>query len=252
MTELNMPSNIPKRAFILAAGFGTRMRPYTDHVPKPMVEVAGRSLIWRSLDKLRAVGVREVVVNLHYLADVLKAHLKAYMTEYPEVTIHFSFEPEILETGGGVKNALHYFKDESFYVIAGDALWSDGAMSALERLARHWGAEVMDIITLMQPVDRMRLTSGVGDYDLLDNGLVRRSMDKSGAYMWTNIRLNSPRLYRDIEGHDFSFLQIMDACEAQGRFHALEHDGDWHHISTPKDLETVDAHFKKQGENGAA
>lgn len=252
MTELNMTTNIPKRAFILAAGFGTRMRPYTDHAPKPMVEVAGRSLIWRSLDKLREVGVCEVVVNLHYLADVLETHLKAYMMEHLEMTIHFSFEPEILETGGGVKNALHYFKGEPFYVIAGDALWSDGAVPALERLARHWDAETMDIITLMQPVDQMRLTSGVGDYDLLDNGLVRRSTDKSGAYMWTNIRLNSPRLYRDIDGHDFSFLQIMDACEAQGRFHALEHDGDWHHISTPKDLENVDAHFKKQGGNGAA
>lgn len=252
MVNINILQNMPKRAFILAAGFGTRMRPLTDNMPKPMVEVAGRSLIWRSMDKLRAAGVCEVVVNLHYLADVLEAHLKAYMVEYPEMVIYFSFEPKILETGGGVKNALHYFKDDPFYVIAGDALWSDGAASALERLARHWDTEAMDIITLMQPVDQMHLTSGVGDYDLLENGLVCRSMDKSGVHMWTNIRLNSPHIYRNIEGHDFSFLKIMDACEAQGRFHALEHDGDWHHISTPKDLKAVDDHFKKQDEDGAA
>ncbi|PCJ03176.1 MAG: nucleotidyl transferase [Alphaproteobacteria bacterium] len=244
--------NIPKRAFILAAGFGTRMRPLTDHMPKPMVEVAGRSLIWRSLDQLREAGVCEVVVNLHYLADILEEHLNLYMRDHPKMLIHISFEKDILETGGGIKNVLHYFKDEPFYVIAGDALWSDGIVPALERLARAWDAEVMDIITLMQPVERMSLTSGVGDYDMLENGLVHRSLNKMGAYMWTNIRLNAPSIYKNIEEEDFSFLKIMDSCEKEKRFYALEHDGDWHHISTPKDLETVDAYFRDQDKNGAA
>ncbi|MGH1377819.1 MAG: nucleotidyltransferase family protein [Alphaproteobacteria bacterium] len=243
---------IPKRAFILAAGFGTRMRPLTNKVPKPMVQVAGRSLIWRSLDKLRAAGVCEVVVNSHYLADVLKEHLEDYMSKYPDMVIHISFEPEILETGGGVKNALHYFEDEPFYVIAGDALWFDGELPVLERLARKWDGKLMDIITLMQPVDNMELTSGVGDYDLDNNGLVRRSKDKTGSHMWTNIRLNHPRIYNDTDLKDFSFLQVMDKCEARRRFYALEHDGEWHHISTPQDLNAVDAYLRKQDEDGAA
>lgn len=235
---------IPYKAFILAAGFGTRLRPHTLDKPKPMVEVAQRSLIWRTLDKLRASGITEIVVNAHYKPDILTQHMHDYMAQHKEMVIHLSPETDILDTGGGVKNALHYFGNEPFYVIAGDNLWTDGAVPALERLAAAWNPETMDIITLMQPIARMSLTKGVGDYDVHEDGRVARSHDKSGSYMWTNIRLNHPRIYGGIEDKAFSFLNIMDACEAQGRFFALEHDGDWHHISTPDDLNAVDAHFK--------
>ena len=236
---------VPKKAFILAAGLGTRMRPYTDHCPKPMVKVAGRSLIWRTLDRLGEAGVNEAVVNLHYMADILERHLSEYMQQNPDMVIHISREEEILDTGGGVKNALHYFKGVGLCVIAGDALWSDGAeLGALAHLAKHWDAEEMDIITLMQPLSRMELTGGIGDYDMNSSGLAQRSADKSGGYMWSNIRLNSPYIYEEVAADKFSFLEIMDKCERSGRLCALEHDGDWHHISTPKDLESVDAAFR--------
>ncbi len=238
--------NIPKRAFILAAGFGTRLRPYTDHCPKPMVKVAGRSLIWRSLDKLRASGIYEVVVNLHYMADILADHLREYMKTYPDMNIHLSYEDNILDTGGGIKNALHYFKGEPFYVIAGDALWEDGDIPALELLAKHWYTKKMDIITLLQPVNKMKLTKGIGDYDLLSDGMPRRSLDKTGAYMWSNIRINSPYIYDSMDSDAFSFLPIMDLCEKNNRLYALEHTGAWHHISTPEDLENVDKYFCEQ------
>ena len=234
------------KAFILAAGLGTRMRPYTDHCPKPMVMVAGRSLIWRMLDRLGDVGINEVVVNLHYMADILEVHLREYMVQNPDMVIHLSFEEGILDTGGGVKNALDYFDDDTpFYVIAGDALWEDDGVSALKILADNWDFNKMDILTLMQPIDKMKLTRGVGDYDLLDNGLVRRSHDKSGSYMWSNIRLNSKGIYKNIKEDSFSFLRIMDDCEKKDRLYALEYQGDWHHISTPKDLEAVNKAFNE-------
>ncbi len=228
------------KAFILAAGLGTRMRPLTDHCPKPMVEIAGRSLIWRILDKLQSASVKEVVVNLHYMADILAAHLKEYGAQNPNLLINLSFEEDVLDTGGGVKNALHYFDNyEPFYVIAGDAFWEDGedATPALELLASNWDFDKMDILTLMQPVKQMKLTGGVGDYDLLDGGRARRCMDKNGSHMWTNIRLNVAGIYKDIEENRFSFLKIMDECEKNGKLYALEYEGDWHHISTPKDVE---------------
>ncbi len=237
--------NIPNKAFILAAGFGTRLRPHTNDKPKPMVEVNGRSLIWRTLDKLRDAGISYVVVNAHYNAELLAQHMADYMAQHDGITIQISLEDDILDTGGGVVNALHYFDDAPFYVIAGDNLWTDGDTFALERLASGWNPDTMDILTLMQDINRMDLTVGVGDYDIEDNGLVKRSSDKTGAYMWTNIRLNHPRIYEGYANNKFSFLEIMDACELKGRFYAIEHDGDWHHISTPDDLETVDAHFKK-------
>ena len=237
-------TELPYKAFILAAGFGTRLRPHTDSKPKPMVEVNGRSLIWRTLDKLRASGISEAVVNAHYKPDILAQHMNDYMAQHKDIVIHLSLEDEILDTGGGVKNALHYFGDEPFFVIAGDNLWTEGTIPALDRLAQKWDSEKMDILTLMQPLDRMPLTSGVGDYNLHENGTVCRSHDKTGSYMWTNIRLNHPRIYGSDKGKAFSFLDVMDACEKQKRFFALEHDGDWHHISTPQDLEAVDAYFK--------
>ncbi len=234
-----MPIKV-QRAFILGAGFGTRLRPYTDHCPKPMVQVAGRSLIWRTLDKLKEAGVSEVVVNTHYMADILDQHLKQYDSG---LIIHTVFEDDILDTGGGVKNALPYFGDDPFFVIAGDNLWADGAVSALTRLAEQWDPASMDILTLMHPIERMSLTQGVGDYDILPDGRVRRSLDKTGTHMWTNIRLNAPHIYCESPDEAFSFLKIMDDCERKGRFWALEHDGDWHHISTPADLESVNDSF---------
>ncbi len=235
----------PDKAFILAAGFGTRLRPYTDHCPKPMVEVNGRSLIWRTLDKLRDAGVCEVVVNLHYMADTLKEHLNLYMSQNEGLVVHFLYEPEILDTGGGVKNALHYFGNDPFYVIAGDALWEDAnGADALGMLAKAWNPDEMDILTLMQPLETMALTGGRGDFDLEEDGRVCRSLDKTGQYMWTNIRINTPKIYEGGEDKAFSFLKIMDACEAAGRFHALPYTGQWHHISSPQDLEAVDAAYK--------
>lgn len=230
---------VPQKAFILAAGFGTRMRPLTDHIPKPMVEIAGRSLIYRILDKLTAAGVREVIVNTHYHADVLQRHLEVYPQQ--NFKIHISHEPQILETGGGVVKALPFFGQEPFYVIAGDAFWTDGKVPALVRLAQHWDERRMDILTLMEPLSRMKLTQGVGDYDLLPDGHVRRSKDKTGQMMWTNIRINHPRLYTGAPSGAFSFLPLMDEAEQRGRFFALEHDGLWHHISTPADRDAVEA-----------
>ncbi len=237
---------ITNKAFILAAGFGTRLRPYTDHVPKPMVQVNGRSLIYRTLDKLRSVGINDVVVNAHYLPDVLKQHLDVYCAQHDDMSITFIHEKDILDTGGGIVNALPHFKGAPFYVIAGDNLWTDADVSALKRLSDAWDDQTMDILTLMMPIDRMVLTHGVGDYDILPDGRVKRSPSKDGDAMWTNIRLNHPRIYDNAPEGAFSFLQIMDAVQEAGRFYALHHDGDWHHISTPADLEAVDKVFREQ------
>lgn len=242
----------PQKAFILGAGFGTRLRPYTNDKPKPMVEVAGRSLIRRALDKLLAAGVVDVTVNTHYLGDVMAAHLRDYERDMKDAQknfqIHIAHEDPILDTGGGVRARLGHFGDDPFYVIAGDSLWEDSPMgNALHRLSSLWHDEKMDIITLMQPLKHMSLTGGAGDYKLLPEQKALRMLQKDGTHMWTNIRLNHPRIYREYKIEPFSFLPILDQAQAQGRLCALEHDGEWHHISTPADLETVDRYYKEQG-----
>ncbi len=230
----------PDKAFILAAGLGTRLRPYTDSKPKPMVEVAGISLIHRAIKKLEKAGVREVVINTHHLAPVMEEHLK--IIHSPKIII--SREDVLLDTGGSIKKALHHFGSDPFYIINGDALWEDADTDSLLRLQKQWDNNKMDILLLLQPVQQMVLTKGVGDYRLMEDGKAIRTKDLSGDYMFAGIRIAHPRIFENTIQGKFSFLSLMDEAEKQGRLYALAHDSAWHHISTPEDLHAVDAHFR--------
>jgi MurNAc alpha-1-phosphate uridylyltransferase len=228
---------IPSKAFILAAGLGTRMRPITDKIPKPLVEVNGRTLLERTIDQLEDVGVREIVINTHHLAEQIPARLKHRTSPH----IHFSYEKELLDTGGGVKKAIHHFGNDPFFVLSGDGLWTgDG----LKDLTEAWDPVRMDVLLLLQPLSTFDLTEGVGDYDMLPDGHIRRSKDKKGAYMFTSIRINAAHIYKGTPDGAFSYLQIMDEAEKAGRLYGLAHKGEWHHISTPQDLESVNKVFK--------
>lgn len=233
--------NKPTRAFILAAGKGTRLRPHTDTMPKPMVDIAGTSIIRRTIAKLVQAGVTDIVVNLHHLGDVLEDHLK----EVKGVNIILSREEELLETGGGIKKALHHFGDEPFYIINGDALWDEGEVPALEKLAQVWSDD-MDILLLLQPTRRMELTGAVGDYRL-NGGKASRAKDKSGDHMFAGVRIAHPRIFEGLPDGAFSFLSLMDRAEEQGRLYGLVHSGHWYHISTPEDLQSVNEAFGKRG-----
>ena len=159
------PSDKPDHAFILAAGKGTRLRPYTDDTPKPMVCVNDRPILDYTLEKLKSAGVKHVTINTNYLGD----RIKNYTDTYQGLDITLSPEDKHLETGGGVKYALHTMKEKPFYLINGDALWSERegeSETTLDRLAQAWDPSKMDILLLLQPIDKMSLTGGVGDYDL--------------------------------------------------------------------------------------
>lgn len=233
----------PEKAFILAAGKGTRLRPYTDNIPKPMVEVAGKSIIRRTIEKLRAAGVGKIVVNLHHLGHVLESHLK----EITHPAIVLSPETDLLETGGSIKLGLHHFDGGPFYIINGDALWDEGEIPALDKLAHAWDDESMDILLLLQPTHRMELTGAVGDYHLAADGKATRAKDKNGSHMFAGVRIAHPRIFDGTPDGAFSFLTLMDKAEREGRLYAVEHSGHWYHISTPEDLVSVNAHFREAG-----
>lgn len=234
----------PDKAFLLAAGLGTRLRPHTDTMPKPMVPVAGRPIIDYALDDLRDAGVRDVWVNLHYLPDVLKTHL---LTRN-DVSIHFSEEKTLLNTGGGVKKCLNNLGNSPFYLINGDALWENAQKSILLTMNEGFDIDKTDILLLLQPVSSMSLTHGVGDYDTAGEKAIR-NREKRGQYMFTGIRLLHPRIfdYPAAIPEIFSFLALMDEAEKRGRLGYVIHDGAWHHISTPQDLTAVDAHYRRKG-----
>lgn len=230
----------PDKAFILAAGKGTRLRPVTDSIPKPMVDIAGKSIIKRTLEKLADESVGTVVVNLHYLSDTLQKHL----TDIKSPHIVFSHESDLLETGGGLKNAIHHFNAAPFFIINGDALWDDGADgTALSSLSAAWDDDQMDLLLLLQPTKSMDVAAAVGDYHLNADGSARRSRDKTGDYMFTGLRIAHPRLFENTPDGPFSFLDLMDRAEQSGRLFAIPHTGNWYHISTPEDLKFVNELF---------
>ncbi len=231
------------RAFIFAAGEGRRLKPYTESVPKPMVHIAGKPILDHTFRHLETVGISKVAMNSFYKKEAIRAFVRDYQGL---IDISLSEEDELLNTGLGLKRALPTMGGKPFYAINGDAFWTDKAgegENALERLAEAWSPEIMDILLLLQPVSNMILTKGVGDYALDKQGRAIRQKDQAGDYMFAGIRICKPEIFENTPESPFGFLDLMDRAEAQGRLFGVVHTGDWHHISTPDDLERVNEAF---------
>jgi MurNAc alpha-1-phosphate uridylyltransferase len=227
----------PKTAMVLAAGLGKRLRPLTDGLPKPLVEVAGQPLIGHAIDRLALAGVERVVVNLHYKAAMIEAAL--FDRAHPR--IEYSREAELLETGGGVKKALPLL-GEFFFALNGDVFWLDGYAPALGRLAQYFDAERMDAVLLMQRTATAVGYDGAGDYFIDPLGTPRRRGEREIApYIFAGIQILRRRLFDGVADSVFSLKQLYDRAEDAGRLGAIIHDGEWFHIGTPEGLEATRA-----------
>lgn len=222
-----------RHAMILAAGLGTRMRPLTDSLPKPLVTVAGETLIDRILDRLAEVQVERVVVNLHHKAEQLTEHLSRRAR--PDiVTVH---EDALLETGGGVRNALPLLGEGPFYVVNGDVLWRNGKRWALERLAAAWDDTRMDGLLLLQRTVSAVGYDGHGDFMLSQDGRIRRP--KPGEippYLYAGLQILHPRIFADAPEGPFSLNRLYSRAAEAGRLGGIVHDGEWYHVGTPQAL----------------
>ena len=223
----------PRRAMVLAAGRGLRMRPLTERLPKPLLPVAGRTLLDRALDSLAAVGVDAAVVNTHHLADQIARHVAARAR--PRVIL--SHEPELLETGGGVVKALAELAPGPFYVINSDSLWLDGGRGALERLAEAWDEQRMDVLLVLQEVERANGYAGAGDFHRAPDGrLQRRREGERAPFLFTGVQLLSERLFDGAKVERFSLNRLYDRAIGAGRLFGLVHDGAFFHVGTPEGL----------------
>jgi MurNAc alpha-1-phosphate uridylyltransferase len=217
---------------ILAAGRGTRMRPISDTVPKPLLEIGGGTLLDHAIDRLVLAGVERVVVNAHYRANMIAARLG----ERREPRIEISCEEELLETGGGVARALPLL-GESFFVLNGDVLWLDSKDYALTRLAGAFDPARMDAVLLFQRTVTAVGYEGSGDYFLDRLGNPRRRREREIApYLFTGIQLLHRRAFDGIGEQKFSLNVVYDRAERAGRLHAIVHDGEWFHVGTPEGL----------------
>ncbi|MEM7688376.1 MAG: nucleotidyltransferase family protein [Pseudomonadota bacterium] len=216
---------------VMAAGMGKRMRPLTASTPKPMVRVAGKPLIDHALDRLSEAGVAKAVVNVHYLADALEAHVLERAV--PKVTISDERD-ELLETGGGLIKAQDILPDPCFCLNA-DNIWLDGPRNAFADLSARWDAEVMDALLLVVPHARAENFNGPGDFHMDPCGrLTRRQSGRIAPFIYTGIQLISKRLLRDAPEGKFSTNILWTRAIEEGRLFGLSFTGMWYEVGTPQ------------------
>lgn len=218
-------------AMILAAGLGKRMRPLTATQPKPLVRVAGKPLIDHALDRLQDAGVARAVVNLHYLADSLEAHL----LKRNSPAISLSDERDLLlETGGGMAKALPQLPDP-FFAINADNIWLDGPQSAFHDLSQRWNPDEMDALLLLVPHARAANFTGQGDFHMDQFGrLRRRQQGRVAPFIYTGIQLVSHRLLRDAPEGPFSTNVLWNRAIEEERLYGANFTGQWFEVGTPE------------------
>ena len=235
-------STKPTRAMLLAAGLGTRMRPLSNETPKPLLPLGGRALIDHALDRLAEAGVEDVVVNAHFKAERLEAHL-AEREGAPKIHIHH--EDTLLETGGAVRAALPLLGDAPFFVINGDSVWLDGPSPALGRMAKAWDDDI-DVLLLFHRTFQVHSEIGLGDFVLDPMGCVRRPKElEIVPYLYAGVQMLRPSFVAKAEPGKFSMNTLWDQAIEAGRLRAIVHDGLWFHLSTPTDL--AEAEFALHG-----
>ena len=232
---------VPDTAMIMAAGLGKRMRPLTATRPKPLVEVAGRALIDHVFDRLRSAGIARAVVNVHYLADAMEAHLAARVSGI-EVVVSDERE-QLLETGGGLVKALPLLGARPFVVVNSDNLWIDGPADALKLLARHWDDARMDALLLLVPLARANNHAGQGDFHLSPDGRItgRRRPGRVAPFVYTGVQIMAPRLVADWPEGPFSTMVFWERAIDAGRAFGLVHQGLWFDVGTPGAIARTEA-----------
>lgn len=221
----------PRRAMVLAAGLGKRMRPITATTPKPLVEVAGRALIDHGLDRLAAAGVDTAVVNVHYLADLVEVHVMKRKAPAIEVSDERS---KLLDTGGGIVKALPALGTEPFYLWNSDSFWIEGYRANLDLLAERWDPEAMDGLLLLSPTVGAVGYAGKGDFMMDELGrLTRRPEGRVAPFAYAGAAILTPRLFADVPDGPFSLNLLFDRALAEGRLHGVRMGGVWLHVGTP-------------------
>jgi MurNAc alpha-1-phosphate uridylyltransferase len=229
-------------AMVLAAGLGKRMRPLTASQPKPLVRVAGKPLIDHALDRLAEAGVAKAVVNVHYLADALEAHVTARAA--PVVTV--SDERELLlETGGGMVNAQALLPDP-FFCINSDNIWLEGPKDVFHDLSDAWDPERMDALLALVPHLGAHNFRGKGDFGMDTTGRVsRRRSGRIAPFIYTGIQLVSHRLLRDAPAGPFSTNVLWDRAIEEGRLYGIAFTGQWFEVGTPQAIPATEAALRQ-------
>jgi MurNAc alpha-1-phosphate uridylyltransferase len=223
-----------ENAIILAAGLGTRMRPLTNDIPKPLVKVHQKSLIDYKLDVARKSGIKNIVVNVHYLADQLEEHLK----NIDGIDITISDERDLLlDSGGGIFNVLNHFDNKPFLVMNSDTFWIDDSPVSLLQLFDKWDSATMDILLALADKNQAIGFHGPGDFFIKKNNcLAWRAENKTAPYAFAGDYILHPRVFQDVPEGPFSSLILFDRAMTKDRLHGVKLEGTWLDVGTPDSL----------------
>ena len=231
MAETAPVLTAPKRAMVLAAGLGTRMRAFNGRIPKPLVKVGGKALIDYVLDRLAEQGVECAVVNVHHLADQIERHLA--QRQHPQIVISDE-RNELLGTGGGVVKALPKLGAEPFFHVNSDTIWIDGVKPNLGRLAAAFNPARMDALLLLAPAASSIGYSGRGDFSMASDGrLVRRGEREVVPFVYAGAAILTPSFFAGAPAGAFSMSPLFDRAAEAERLCGLRLDGVWMHVGTP-------------------
>lgn len=229
-----------RKAMVLAAGYGTRLKPLTDRMPKPLVPVAGKPMIDYALDKLRAYGIEEVIINVSHLKNQLITHVSSLSG----LTVTISEETEPLETGGGLKKALPLLGNEPCFTINSDILWRDGPESALDRLARHWDDAKMDVLLLAQSKAKAVGHDQGEDHLFIKPGNTLAWNEREAPYIIAGIGIIHPRILVNAPDGKFTVKILWHQALAQNRLFCLPHHGLWFQTGTLADIKQAEKHLQ--------
>jgi MurNAc alpha-1-phosphate uridylyltransferase len=230
---------LPRVAMVLAAGFGERMRPLTDRMPKPLVPVAGKPLLDHVLDRLADAGIERAVINVHYLADMIERHVQGRTR--PAIVISDE-RKALLDTGGGVTKALPLLGPSPFIHVNSDTIWIDGVKPNLERLAEAFDPGTMDALLLLAPTAGSIGYAGAGDFVMTADGrLTRRGERDVAPFVYAGTAVLRPELFANAPAGAFSLTRLFDRAAAGGRLHGLRLEGVWMHVGTPAAIAEAEA-----------
>ena len=230
-------------AMVFAAGLGTRMRPITNHIPKPLVEIGGRTMLDHMLDRLAEGGVTRAIVNVHHLADQIETHLKARTR--PEIVISDERE-KLLDQGGGIKKVLPLIGDADFFICNTDAVWLEGPHSTIAAMREAWRPDEMDILLLVAATSGSVGVDWPGDFHMAPGGrLTRRAEREVSAFVYAGVGIIKASLFKEAQEDVFRLAPYFFRAAQAGRLFGVRLNGQWLHVGSPGAIEEAERAYAR-------
>jgi len=225
---------MPETAMVFAAGLGTRMRPITDKIPKPLIRIGGRTLLDRCLDRFAEAGVAKAIVNVHYLPEQIIEQLKPRTS--PRIVISDESD-RLLDQGGGIRKAMHEIGNKPFFVCNTDAFWIEGPQDNLAALAARWNPDIMDILLLVASTPHSIGVDWPGDFIMDTNGrLSKRPEQEVAPFVYTGVGIVKPELFAHEARERFGLAEYFWTAANKNRLYGQRLDGLWLHVGRPETI----------------